>query len=82
VNYSVCYFSPYQLDYDYDVLSHEACSCICDEWIILVQCSSSSIVRPLKMAILAQTRCVESKSERKKKQIVALLTDCIVHIQF
>jgi hypothetical protein len=51
VNYIVCYFSAYQLDYDYNVLNHEACSRICDEWIILVQCSSCNIVRHLKMAI-------------------------------
>jgi hypothetical protein len=51
MNYSVCYFTAYQLDYDYDVLNHEAFSRICDEGIILVQCSTFSIVRHLKMAI-------------------------------
>jgi hypothetical protein len=45
MNYSVYYFSAYHLDYDYDVLNHEA------KWTILVQCGSFSIVRHLKMAI-------------------------------
>jgi hypothetical protein len=44
----MCYFSTYRLDYDYDVLNHESCSRICDEWIILVQCDSFSIVRHLE----------------------------------
>jgi hypothetical protein len=30
---------------------NDACSRICDEWIILVQCSSFSIAKHLKMAI-------------------------------
>jgi hypothetical protein len=75
VNYSVYYFNAYQLDYDYDVLNHEACSRVCDEWIILVQWSSFSIVIHLKMA---ETCCVESESIRKKEQqFVALLADCV-----
>jgi hypothetical protein len=83
VNYSVCYFSAYQLEYDYDVSNHEACSCICDEWTILVQCSSFSIVRHLRSPFMAETCCVESESERKvEQQFVALLMDCVVYKQF
>jgi hypothetical protein len=30
----------------------------------------------------AEICCVESESDRKKEQFVALLTDCVVHKQF
>jgi hypothetical protein len=51
MNYRVCYFKAYQLDHIYDVLNHEACNRVCDEWLLLVQCSSFSNIRQLKMVI-------------------------------
>jgi hypothetical protein len=41
----------------------ETCSRICDEWTILVQCSSFSIVRHWRWPFRAKT-CVESESVR------------------
>jgi hypothetical protein len=60
----------------------QQCIHICDEWIILVQCSSFSVIRHLKMAIKAEPCCVGGESERKKEQFLALLTDYVVHKRF
>jgi hypothetical protein len=69
----MCYFSADQLDYDYDVLNHEACSRICDEWIILVQCSRFSIVRHLEDGHLGPKHVVSKVKVNVKERRNSLL---------